>query len=248
MQVSLPARLLEFPGQSFRDSFGNIYCGCCVRVVPNLKESIKKHIDTLKHTEKLIKLNAKTTEDLDLMNSLAEYFVRHPDEKLASLAPNQHIFRVRVVQASMGAGIGIAKVRMLRNLLERTGNTTGDSSDLSTFIPKVEGMELDVLSGDVSGQYINSIFDSTPRLGDLLNNVLRWVTEDFVIVHRLALLITYAKHLAGVQTASVLTTLYLTRLQLRIPQLLGHKKACRPSYHVCVIGSDEQRVTDTSSE
>jgi hypothetical protein len=48
-----------------------------------------------------------------------------------------------------------------------------------------------------------------------------WVTEDFVIVQRLALLMTYAKHLAGLQTATVLTTLYLTRLQLRIPQLIA---------------------------
>ena len=155
------------------------------------------------------------------MNSLSEYFVQHLDEKCSSLAPNVHLFRFRVVEGFMAAGIGIAKVGILRNLLERTGNTTGDQSELRSFIPKVEGVELDKIRVEATNQYINSIFDATPRLGDLLNNVLRWCTEDFVIVQRLALLITYAKHLAGLQTATVLTTLYMTRLQLRIPQLIN---------------------------
>ena len=61
-QVSVPARLLQFSGQSLRDSFGSVFCGACVCVVPNIKGTIVKHLGTVKHRAKLIQFNAKTTE------------------------------------------------------------------------------------------------------------------------------------------------------------------------------------------
>jgi hypothetical protein len=130
--------------------------------------------------------------------------------------------------------VPIAKVSYLRALLERVGNTTGDPSHLGQFIPKVESRELDKIKGEAEGQYINSIFDSTPRLGDLLNNVLRWVTSDFVIIQRLALLITYAKHLSGVQTAAVLTKLYMTTMQLQAEYMINFARDSVSANSVCI--------------
>ena len=65
------------------------------------------------------------------------------------------------------------------------------------------------------------MFDGTSRLSELLNNVLRFVTPDFVIVQRLALLLTYASHLTGVQLSKILTTLFLTTFSLPIDRLIG---------------------------
>ena len=52
-------------------------------------------------------------------------------------------------------------------------------------------------------------------------NVLRWCSADFELVQRLALLMTYEKHLSGAQAARVLTTLYMTTLTIAIPRMIG---------------------------
>lgn len=74
---------------------------------------------------------------------------------------------------------------------------------------------------EIKGQYIHSMFDGTSRLGELLNNVLRWCTPDFELVQRLALLMTYEKHLSGAQAARVLTTLYMTTLSIPSQWMIG---------------------------
>ena len=49
---------------------------------------------------------------------------------------------------------------------------------------------------------------------------LRWVTEDFQIQQRLVALVTLANHMTGVQIASFITQIILTRFKLLIPNIL----------------------------
>ena len=97
-QVSIPARLAEFPDQSFRDSHNLIMCGACVCTVPNIKGSLVKHVATHKHIARLKDYNAKTTEDLDLMSSLGEHFARNPDLAGATVGVHEQLYRFRVCQ------------------------------------------------------------------------------------------------------------------------------------------------------
>ena len=73
-------------------------CGACVRVVPNIKGSLVKHVATLKHLAKLKDYNAKTTEDIDLMSSLGEHFARNPDLAGATVGVHEQLYRFRVCQ------------------------------------------------------------------------------------------------------------------------------------------------------
>lgn len=180
-----------------------------------------KHTMTLKHIAKLLLFNAKTTEDIDLMTSLSEYFRANPEEAGATVSVHEQLFRFRVCQAFMFAGVALYKASMLRTLLERSGHSCTSGSHLAMFIPKVEQREVELVTDELKDEYIHSMFDGTSRLGELLNNVLRWCTADFELVQRLALLMTYEKHLSGVQAARVLTTLYMTTLTIAIPRMIG---------------------------
>eukprot|EP00966_Prymnesium_polylepis_P151402 3498547-Prymnesium_polylepis.1 len=99
----------------------------------------------------------------------------------------------------MYAGVAISKINMFKSLLMRGSRALPDQSHLRSYIPKVEGAELDEIGRELVDQFASAIFDSTTRLGELMNLVLRWCTEDFYIVQRLASLITLAHHMAGLQ-------------------------------------------------
>ena len=221
LQISVPARIAQFPEQSFRDSFGHVMCGACVAVIPNIKSTLVKHTHSLKHIARLIVFNAKTTEDIDLMASLSAHFRANPDEAGATVNVHEQLYRFRVTQAFMFAGVALYKASMLRTLLERSGHSCTSGTHLAMYVPKVEEREIRLVQEELKDEYIHSMFDGTSRVGELLNNVLRWCTSDFELMQRLALLMTYQKHLSGAQAARVLTTLYMTVLSIPIPRMIG---------------------------
>lgn len=77
--VSLDRRLFEFPKQGLKISAGKLFCLPCKEELPNLKESIKRHIGTGKHRKKLEKFNHSNDAELQMHNDLANYFDANPD-------------------------------------------------------------------------------------------------------------------------------------------------------------------------
>ena len=104
---------------------------------------------TLKHIAKLLLFNAKTTEDIDLMTSLSEYFRANPEEAGATVSVHEQLFRFRVCQAFMFAGVALYKASMLRTLLERSGHSCTSGSHLAMFIPKVEQREVELVTDEL---------------------------------------------------------------------------------------------------
>jgi hypothetical protein len=223
-KVPINTRLEQNPGQSFRCSAGKLFCAACVFVIPNISANIGAHVQTTKHTTNLARFNARNTADINLMVSLGEYFRANPDEEMASVDPNDHLFRFRTVEAFMHAGVAISKIDMFKSLLMRGGRSLPAATHLRSYIPKVESNELDQISGELLDQYVSAIFDSTTRLGELMNLVLRWCTDDFYIVQRLASLITLANHMTGLQVASHLAQILLTRYKLPILNLICNNR------------------------
>ena len=145
----------------------------------------------------------------------------------------------------MYAGVALFKAGMLRTLLERSGHSCTAGNHLAQFIPKVEQREIDVIREEIEDQYVHSMFDGTSRLGELMNNVLRYCDTDFTLHQRLVLLITYEKHLTGVQISKMLTVLYLTTFKLQIERLIGFG---RDSAAVNGVGVRSLTVTFTYAE
>ncbi|KAL3922553.1 MAG: hypothetical protein SGPRY_004523 [Prymnesium sp.] len=77
----------------------------------------------------------------------------HPNEKESSVSEADQLFRWRVVESCMHAGIPMAKIDEIRIPLERGGTTTLTSSPhLKAFIPKIEELEFRRLVGELQGK------------------------------------------------------------------------------------------------
>ena len=170
------------------------------------------------------KFNARTSADIKIMQELGEYFQSHPDEICSTVKPDVSLFRYRVTESFMFAGVPPAKIDKLRTLLERSGQSLCSSSHLKMMIPKVESDEFVRIMEEVSGQLVTAIFDSTTRVGEALNILLRFCTNEFRLVQRLIGFITTKRHMNAVEVQTVITQLLLTRLQVSIPLTVGFER------------------------
>ena len=55
------------------------------------------------------------------------------------------VFRYRIVETFLGTGVSLAKADDFRNLLERSGLASTQSSHLKQFVPKIEDRETKLL-------------------------------------------------------------------------------------------------------
>ena len=115
-KVSVPKRLNTYPNQAFRDSCGVLFCGACLTELPNIKSTLDAHIASAKHKSKLSKFNEKSSGDFEVMQELGEYFAAHPDEAGSTVKPETNLYRFRVTECFMYAGVAPAKIDMLREL------------------------------------------------------------------------------------------------------------------------------------
>jgi hypothetical protein len=93
-KVSLAKRVEQFPDQGLKVSAGKIFCQPCKEELPNLKESIKRHIGSTKHQSKLDSFVKRSTSDNKLYRDLAVHFEEHDDEQGVSCSiycmPSRH--------------------------------------------------------------------------------------------------------------------------------------------------------------
>ena len=70
----------------------------------------------------------------------------------------------------MGCGIAMNKLdRGLRSLLERSGSSIGDTSNLKKeYVPLVRESELNLVRQELAGQTISIVFDGTTSCGEVL--------------------------------------------------------------------------------
>lgn len=115
--VSIVQRLREFPDQGLRASAGKIFCAPCREEQPNLKESLKRHISTQKHKDKLeAYLQAENVEG-SLARDIAVYFVENPDQKGASTSTEKHTFRYKLVESFLISGTPLSRLHFFEPML-----------------------------------------------------------------------------------------------------------------------------------
>lgn len=89
--VSLKHRVeVDFKDAGLKVSGGKLFCGACKEELPNLKEAIKRHVSSLKHTKKLAAMERAATAGRQIYTDIAEHFTQHPHEHGVSLYSNQH--------------------------------------------------------------------------------------------------------------------------------------------------------------
>ncbi|KAK3274196.1 hypothetical protein CYMTET_17609 [Cymbomonas tetramitiformis] len=214
-------RLREFPDQCLRISAGKLFCGCCKETLTVIKNSIKTHVVSAKHTRAKTAYFVQRDSDLEVKDALETYFTEHNDDSTASLSPEIHLYRYRVTEAMMFAGIPILKTDYLRPVLERADIKLTGSEHLSQYIPKVEGLEFSAIHRELLGESVFLMFDGTRRQGEALNTVARFCNENFEILLRLIQFVTLEHSPDNTTLSTTLTTLWTRQYGLDFEALTG---------------------------
>ncbi|KAK3287915.1 hypothetical protein CYMTET_4593 [Cymbomonas tetramitiformis] len=205
-------RITQFPNQCLRVSAGKLFCGCCKETLSLLKQSVKIHVLSAKHLGAKEKFLLQRQDDDHVRDVLVEYFKEHDDEATANLDPEVHLYRYRVTEGLLYAGVPIMKSDYLRPLLERAGVKLTSSQHLKYNITKIEALEFQTLQAELQDESIFLMFDGTRRLGEALNAVTRFCNRDFELVQRLVQFVTLESSPDNIALSSTLTNLVVRGL------------------------------------
>ena len=98
-KVSLHRRLHEFPDAGLTVSANQLFCLACREVLPNLKETIRRHLISAKHIAKKNKYDVLHAQTNNLHTDLAEWFAENADIKGVSSCTTTTTIVVAVVVA-----------------------------------------------------------------------------------------------------------------------------------------------------
>ena len=136
--VSIHQRLTEFPGESFKESAGTLFCTGCREEV-GLKMTIIQQ-----HSRGKEKLAVKESREQDIANVFKGYDnENHPKGETLSMA--QRVYRFKVVRTFLKAGVAINKIDQFREIFEEQGYSLSHSSNLSSMIDVINKEEKDGL-------------------------------------------------------------------------------------------------------
>ena len=163
------------------------------------KVTIKAHcVQSNTHQKNMAKYIETLSDDDQIRILISKHFEEKPNERGHTIAPDVHVYRWRVCETLMYAGVPMAKINMLRTLLEREGHALSDRSEMSaTYIPQIEDREIKRVVKELLEQHFAVIFDGTTRLGEAINIVTRSITDDFTIRMRLVAFKTTKVHCDG---------------------------------------------------
>ena len=220
--VPIQKRIEAYPNQSLKEVNGKLFCQCCPKLLQNIAGTIRVHVNSDEHKAKYLKWIDRCGADEEIKRFLHEYYENNPDEAYASVSSEDKLYRYRVVEAMLHAGIPISKVDDLRALLERCNNSLTGHEHLKVFIPKIETREHEKLMSELKGQLVTIIFDGTTRLGEALVILARWIPADFSRVEqRLTALRTTFKHTTGDELSKLIMQVLLTTLKIDPSDVVG---------------------------
>lgn len=219
-KVPIAARINQNPGETFRNSCNQLFCGACNCVIMNVIASINAHKKTAKHKSNVIKHNAKSSGDFEIMSGLSQWCAANPDHKGTNVKIETQLWRYRLTESFMAAGIEPSKINRMRTVLQRGNEVSTDCSHLMSMVPKVEADEFERIHNELLNQVVSAIFDGETRVGEAMALILRFCTADFRLHQVLVAFVTAEKHMNAQEMTNLFMQLLLTRLQLPIKKVV----------------------------
>ena len=218
--VSPTARVKEFPGECLCIKSGKLFCTACREELALKKGTIKNHIQSGdKHKKAKEKLLHKEARERDISESLKSYD-KEVKPSGTRIPMEERVFRVRVVEQFLQAGIPLAKIDKLRGLLEEGVLRLSHSSHLADYIPFILQSEKQAIRKELEGKEVSVVFDGTSRLGEALAIVVRYCCG-WKIKQKLVRLSMLAKTLCGEEVARELLAVLSTELGIPSSHLLA---------------------------
>ena len=240
-EPKLPAaqRVAEFPDQTLKADptclITGLRCLCCKQGdISKRLSSIQAHVNGGDHKKKLTRFIEANVEDKSISDLMKTFMKDNPDSVVQATIPlDTHVYRWRVMEGMMFAGVPYAKIDMLRHLLEREGHPLTDSSNLAKlYIPQIEDREIKRIVKELFEQHFTLIFDGTTRLGEAVNMVTRSITDDFIIRMRLVAFKTTKVHMDGDALFRLIVTTLQRVLGLDLDYCVAYARdSCSTNYN-----------------
>ena len=141
-------------------------------------------------------------------------------QKGETLPEEQRVYRVKVVQTFLCAGVPLAKLDSFRPLLEESAFCLTDTRRLLDLVPFILNEERARIKKEIEGKLVSVIFDGTSRLGEVLAVVLRF-TNKWMIQQRLVRLECLVKSMSGEEIVRELINVLSVTLSIRSHLLLA---------------------------
>lgn len=126
---------------------------------------------------------------------------------MASLPTEVHVFRYTVTEAFLASGTPLERIPFFKELLEGGGKRSlTDESHMREYIPKIESRELNKLKEELTeATFFSVAFDGTSRLGEAINVVGRYCTQEFELKTRLLRFIMTKLHTDHKKLAAIIS-------------------------------------------
>lgn len=188
-----------------------LFCCVCREELAVKKSVIEQHIKSRKHQQGKETLQSKAKREVDnIAKSLKEYDAKHQPSG-ETLPECTRLYRIRVLEAFLKAGVPLLKIDIFRGLLEEHGYSLSDSSNLRKMIPFILESEIKQIKESI---HISVIFEGTTHVCEALVVVVRYVDDDWVIQEKVCRLMLLAKSLSGEEVARQLITALSTQLSV----------------------------------
>ena len=208
-------RVSEYPGELLTVSAGRLFCKACWGSILSVKRStIDSHVKCAKHADsndsKVRVLNNERREK-DIADALKRHDeATHPKH----FSQDQRIYRVKVAETFLHAGVPFSKISLFRPLLEEHAFRLCDTRHLLDLVPFVLEEEKKKIQEEIRGKYVSVIFHGTSRLGEVLVVVLRFVSE-WKIQQHLVRVEFLTKSMSGEEIARELINVLSTTLGIQ---------------------------------
>lgn len=215
-------RVKEFPGECLAVRNGKLFCTACREELALKKSTIKAHITRGdKYQKAKRKLASKEAKERDL----TEFLLQAYDKEVRSassttISMEERVYRAKVVENFLQAGIPLSKIDSLRDILEENALRLTHSSHLADYIPPLLKKEKMSVRREVENKDVSVIFDGTTRLGEALAIVIRYISG-WTIKQKLVRLSMLAKSLSGEEVAREVLSALSTELGISSHNLLA---------------------------
>ena len=213
-------RVKEYKDEPFTVSNCKLFCKACREEISVKKSSIENHLKSQKHHNGKQKMRQRAVREGDIAESLAKYNNDvHP--KGETLPVQQQVFRVKVMQTFLQAGVPLNKIAVFRDFLEETGYRLCDRRTLYDLIPFIVEEEVSRIKSEIKGKRLGVIFDGTTHVCEAFAIVVRFVSDSWSIEQRLIKIQLLAKALTGEEVARELISILSAHYGITTNDIVG---------------------------
>ena len=198
--ISPKDRVSEFDGEALTVSVGKLFCTACREELSMKKSVVSNHVSSAKHRAAKIRLDKKQQHEMDISDALQQYTEGiHP--KGEHLSDQTRVYRVKVVEAFLKAGIPLTNMDSFRDLLEESAFSLSSSQHMRDLIPFILSNEQKRIREELQAKKISVIFDGTTHVAEALAIIVRYVSTDWKICQRLVRVLLVTKSMCGEEVA-----------------------------------------------